>query len=291
MRLAPGRLARFGLVAALAAPLVASVAGAADLESQLNARWKGAFVIARPAIASDCGGFYTDNVVRGGRVESRGDHRLPSGELARVEKVVVRWGGRVDVFLDIAAQLLVARTDGPFTLYAPRSCKGQLELDGAGKRGLAEAEAALSGSLELHASAAEAEASPAWNHRQREPFPEDYERTLAAHAAWKAAQTNVAVEKRMDAAIDEAARLTERVRNDPDYLAGFAAGVERARDHSFGDCGGLIDASFYPDSVRGKSDAYDAGYADGQRLAFDVGLLARLRGCFVAVPPADGSAR
>jgi hypothetical protein len=289
MRHAPNKLARSGLVAALAACLASGAAGAADLESQLAARWKGAWVIVRPAIASDCGGFYTDNVVRGARVESRGDHRLPGGELARVEKIVVRWGGRIDVFLDLAEQLLVAHSDGPFTLYDPRSCKVQLELEGAGKRGLAEAEAALAGPLELHASAAEAEASPAWNHRQREPFPDDYERTLAAHAAWKATQTNVAVDKRMDEAIAEAARLTERVRDEPDYLAGFAAGVERARDHSFGDCGGLIDASFYPDTVRGKSDAYDAGYADGQRLAFDVGLLARLRGCYVAVPPAAGA--
>jgi hypothetical protein len=211
--------------------------------------------------------------------------------LARVEKVVVRWGGRVDVFLDLAEQLLVAHTDGPFTLYDPRSCRVQLELDGAGKKGLAGAEAVLAGPLELHASAAEAEASPAWNRRQREPFPEDYERTLAEHAAWKAAQTNVAVEKRMNAAIDEAARLVERIHDDPEYLAGFAAGVERARDHSFGECGSLVDASFYPDTLRGKSEAYDAGYADGQRLAFDVGLLARLRGCFVAVPATVGSAR
>lgn len=291
MRHTSRRLARSGLVAALVVPLFAGVAGAADLEGQLNARWKGARVIARLAIASDCTGFYTDNTVRGGRVESGGDHRLPSGELARVEKVVVRWGGRVDVFLDLAEQLLVAHTDGPFTLYDPRSCKVQLELDGAGKRGLAEAEAALAGPLELHASAAEAEASPAWNHRQREPFPGDYERTLAEHAAWKAAQTNVAVEKRVDAAIDEASRLTERIHDDPDYLAGFAAGVERTRDRSFGDCGSLIDAAFYPDSVRGKSDAYKDGYGDGQRLAFDLGLLARLRGCFVTAPPAAGPTR
>ena len=57
--------------------------------------------------------------------------------------------------------------------------------------------------LSRFTSQGEATGSRAWNRRQRDPYPEDYERTLAAHAAWKAEQANAAIQARIDQAAEE----------------------------------------------------------------------------------------
>jgi hypothetical protein len=137
--------------------------------------------------------------------------------------------------------------------------------------------------LELYPSVREAEGSSAWNQRRREPFPEGYEQTLAAYEVWKATQKNAAVQARMDAAIEEASRIGERVHSDPEYLNGFADGMQRGRDRHTGDCVAMTSSSFYPDSGKGSSE-YKCGYEDGQRLGRNLELLRRLKECFVAVP-------
>jgi hypothetical protein len=283
-RLADAAALSFSL--ALAAALVAPPPAAAqDLETALNARYRGGWVIVRVPVASDCGGLYTDNTVVGMRTDSKGDHRFEAGELARVEKVEVRMGGRVDLFLDLAEQLLAPYPDGPFTLYTPLSCRVQLELGAQRRAPVAEVEQALVGLVELHGEARGAEASPAWNGRRRGEYPEGYERTLAEHAAWKAEQVNLAVDARFAEAVEEATRISDRIREDPDYLAGFAAGVIEVRDDYLGDCPALLGAHIYPSDERGKSAAWNDGYADGQRLAFALELMRLLRGCYVPVPP------
>jgi hypothetical protein len=276
------------LPALLAALAAAAPAAAQDLEGPLNARFKSGWVIVRIPIASDCGGLYTNNEVHGARADSRGARRFAAGELARVERVEVRRGGRIDVFLDLAEQVLEASTDGPFTLYAPRSCKVQLLIPAPRDAALADAEALLDELLELHPDARRAEASAAWNGRRREDYPPDYERTLAEHAAWKAEQANLAVAARIDEAIEEAARVNDRIRSDPDYLAAFAAGVDEVRDVYFGDCASLVAARLYPETERGRSPAWNDGYRDGQLLAWHLELLRRLRSCYVPVPPVSG---
>jgi len=282
-------MARLPLLALLLAPFLAAPAAAAeDLEGPLNARFKGGWVIVRVPIASDCGGLYTNNEVHGLGTDSRGSHRFAAGELARVERVEVRRGGRVDVFLDLAEQILAASTDGPFTLYTPRSCKVQLLVDSPRDTALAGVQAALDELLELHPQARQAEASPAWNGRRREAYPPDYERTLAEYAAWKAEQANLAVAARIDEAIEEAARIGDRIRSDPEYLDAFAAGVAKVRDVYFGDCASVVGARLYPETERGRSPAWNDGYRDGQLLAWHLELLRRLRACHVPVPPAPG---
>src|SRR4051794_24032853 len=131
------------LAAVTLLPGLARNAAAADLERTLDEHWRGAYVVVRPPIASDCGGFYTDDDAHAGRVDSRGSHRFAAGELAKVDSVKVRFGGRVDVFLDLAEDVLEQRSDGPFTLFDARSCKVQLKIDGAARSGLPGAEAAL----------------------------------------------------------------------------------------------------------------------------------------------------
>jgi len=255
---------------------------AAGLEDDLNARWRGGAAVVLVPVVSNCDGFYNDNDVIGSQVAGKARRRFDEGEIVRVERIGVK-RGRVDVFLDLAEGVLEEVQDGPFTLYDPRSCKVQLRIPVPDRADAGAVERRLAEILELYGATRTAEASPAWNGRRREPFPEGYEKTLAAHASWKAAQTNAAVQERMDDAIEEAARIADRVRSDPEYLEGFAAGMNKVRDLSFGDCPSLLTRSFSPDSS-GKDD-WRRGHEDGQRLGFDLELLRRLRDCFIPVPP------
>lgn len=255
----------------------------ADLEGDLNARWRGGFAVARLPLASSCDGFYNDNDVVGNRVDSSARRRFEAGELARVERVGVR-RGRVDVFLDLTEGVLQEHRDGPFTLYEPQTCKIQLKVPVPDRWSFEQVQARLDELLELHGSPQEAEASRAWNGRRREPFPEGYEQTLAAYEVWKATQKNAAVQARIDTAIEEASRIGERVHSDPDYLQGLAEGLDKGRDRYLGDCGSLVSASFSPSSGSGKSSEWKRGYEDGQRLGWNLALLRRLKECFVPVP-------
>lgn len=236
-------------------------------------------------LVSNCDGFYNDNDVIGSRVASKARRGFDEGEMARVERIGVK-RGRIDVFLDLAEGVLEEVQDGPFTLYDPRLCQIQLKVPVPDWSDPAAVEKRLAELLELHDSIRTAEASPGWNGRRREPFPEDYERTLAAHASWKAAQTNAAVQERMDDAVEEAARIADRVRTDSEFAQGFAAGLEKIRDLSFGDCPSLLTRSFSPSSGGGgKGPDWKRGFEDGQRLGFHLELARRLRDCFVPVPP------
>jgi hypothetical protein len=273
-----------GLLAALAMALPAALWGA-DVEATLNARWRGGFAIVRLPIASSCDGFYNDNDVVGNRADSSARRRFAAGELAHVERIGVK-RDRVDVFLDLAEGVLDASHDGPFTLYEPLACKVQLKVPVRDRKDGAAVEARLEELLELHPSGRDAEASHAWNGRRREPFPKDYEQTLAAYKSWKAAQTNTAVQARLDDAIEEAARITDRVRSNPDYLDGFATGLQKGRDRSFGDCGSALNSTFIPySSGGGKSSDWRRGEEDGERLGYSLELLRRLKGCLIPVPP------
>ena len=275
-----GRLAGLAALLAMALPAAAH----ADLEKDLNARWRAAAVVVRVPIASSCDGFYNDNDVVGHRVDSKARRRFEEGELAQVERIGVR-RGRVDVFLDLTEGVLEEIHDGPFTLYEPRTRKIQLRVPIPDRTDTARADARLSELLELHRSVREAEASQLWNRRRRESFPEDYEETLAAYESWKAARTHAAIHERMDKAIEEASRITARLRPSPEYLDGLAAGVEKVRNRSFTDCPGLPGTYFSPDAAgSGKSSDWKRGYEDGQRLAFNLELLRRLKECFVPVP-------
>lgn len=277
-----GKLAGLAVLLAVTLPAAAW----ADLEKDLNARWRAAIVVVRVPIASSCDGFYNDNDVVGNRVDSKARRRFEAGELARVERIGVR-RGRADVFLDLSEGVLEEIHDGPFTLYEPRNCKIQLRVPIPDRADPAQAGARLSELLELHRSVREAEASPLSNGRRREPFPEGYEETLAEYESWKAARTNAAVRERMDDAIEEASRIADRLRPSPEYLDGLAAGVEKVRDRSYADCPSLPGTYFSPDSAgSGKSSDWKRGYEDGQRLAFNLELLRRLKECFVPVPPA-----
>ncbi len=283
-------------LAALALFLAAAAPANADFEDDVERAWVGAWVVARVETSSDCLGVYNNNEVRGRLASSKGSRRFAEGELSRVDKVKVK-SDRVDLYLSVAEPVLVPRTDGPFTLYDERSCRIQLMVDVPREalkgRRMDDVDAQLLEAVERHESAAAARRSRAWNGRERDPYPRDYEETLARHAAWKAEEVNRALAATRMTALDAANQAVERVTEDPPYLDGFAAGVDAQRDRSIPSCPDLAGARFESGEQRPPSDrrggspaerAYQRGFRDGQLLAWGTRVARAVEGCFVVVP-------
>jgi hypothetical protein len=75
--------------------------------------------------------------------------------------------------------------------------------------------------------------------------------------------------------------------DDPDYVAGFSAGVDKAQDAWWGGCDQLLDATVYgfvKSPPSGRSRSFKRGYEDGQTLVFHLEVGRRLAGCYVPVP-------
>jgi hypothetical protein len=268
----------------------------ADFEDDVERAWAGAWVVARVETSSDCLGAYNNNEIRGRLSSSKGRQRFAEGELARVDKVNVK-SDRVDLYLSVAEPVLVPRTDGPFTLYDERSCRVQFMVDVPREaikgRRMADVDAQLLEVVERYETETAARRSRAWNGRERDPYPRDYEETLARHAAWKAEEVNRALAASRMAALDAASQALERVTDDPPYLAGFSAGVDAQRDRSTPSCSDLAGARFESGEQRPPSDrrgsspnerAFQRGFRDGQLLAWGTRVARAVEGCFVVVP-------
>jgi hypothetical protein len=94
-------------------------------------------------------------------------------------------------------------------------------------------------------------------------------------------------------AVEEADQALARVTEDPNYLAGFAAGVEVQRSRSVPSCSTIAGARFSGDEQRPPSDrrgsspaerAFQRGFRDGQVVAWGTRLARVVEGCFVPVP-------
>ena len=271
-----------------------SASHAGDFQRELAGRWRGSWVIVEVGVRSDCGGTYTNNRLNGRRVGGTGAFTFGAGELAQIDKVDLH-RARLDVLLTLAEPTRVSWLDGPFTLYRQAQCRVELQADlprsAVAGGDVAAVERALSQALERYDAREEAEASRSWNARQVEPYPDDYEDTLAEHGRWKAEQANAAVRDRIGQAQAETVRVTERIESDDAYLSGFAQGVELARDLAWPACDGMVRGGvegFLSRVPAGeKTDAQrrrDRGFEDGQRLVVSLELGRRLPGCFVSAP-------
>ena len=110
-------LRRIPLLFAITFGLVNSHASLATAsEPALNAGWRGAWVLIGTDTYSGCGGNFTNNAVRGRRVQSKGEYRFGTGELGTVYKINLK-RKRVDVLVELAEPLRVEHREGPFTLY------------------------------------------------------------------------------------------------------------------------------------------------------------------------------
>jgi len=289
------------LLAASTLSLLAMAAGrpafASDLERKIESRWRGAWVVTSVDTYSDCGGTHTNNDVSGTLVSSKGRFRFRPGELAQVGKIDVK-RSRVDLFLGLPEPVLTSFQDGPFTLFNEARCLLELDVElprsvisGDNTDGI---DAALQALVRRFNNQDEAMQAKSWNHRKREAYPADYDRILAEHTAWKAQQVNGAIQARIDKAREETSRLADRVTSDPDYLKGFAAGIEAMRAVELGQCNDLMSRDFAnvapaPPRVAGfggdAAGRYTRGYQDGQRLVFGLESLRRLPQCLVPVQP------
>ena len=286
--------AMVGIVALAALPTLAT---AGKLEDSLEARWRGAWVLTVTDIYSDCAGTYTTNNANADLVRSRGHIRFHKGELAQVKAFDLEHSG-MELSLTLSEPMLVSYQDGPFTLYKEARCQASLNVevprDVIKSKDPGQVEAALQPLLIRFTTDEAAMNSRAWNHREREPYPEDYDLTLAKHAAWKAEQTNTAIQARIDEASVETARITERVNGNTDYLRGFSAGIEAVRSMGLDSCEDFLDHSMgnvvpkppqLPAALLGPAAAqYQQGFQDGGRLVFGLEAMRHLSGCMVEVP-------
>jgi len=278
------------------AALPASVR-AGQLEDSLEARWRGAWVLTVSDIYSDCAGTYTGNQANGDLVRSRGRFRFRKGELAQVKAFDLEHSG-MELSLSLSEPLLVSYQDGPFTLYKEARCLVSLNVEVprsvVKSKDPGQVEAALQPLLLRFTTDDNAMASRAWNHREREPYPEDYDRTLAEHATWKVEQTNAAIQARIDEASEETAKITQRVNSDRDYLNGFSAGIEAVRGIDLSSCDDFLAHTFQnivpkppqlPAALLGPAAAeFQQGFQDGGRLVFGLESMRNLPGCMVPVP-------
>jgi hypothetical protein len=284
-----GTLFVLAAVAAIARPALA------DLERDLAAHWRGAWVLTRVETSSDCTSVYTDTDVRGDLVTGKGRRRFAAGELARVDKVGVKVD-RIDLFLAIAEPILEPHTEGPFTLHDERRCRVQLKVD-VPKALVRRADPVAVGEIlaravERFAREDEARAATTWNRREREPLPAEYEETLARYHAWKIEQEAVRLTAVQGRALDELARLKRAILDDPVYLGGFAAGVAAGRDWSPGACAALSHhgpSSSPPappeaHATERDRDLWRRGWEDGRDLAAALAVLRVARECLAELP-------
>ena len=270
---------------------------AGQLENSLETRWRGAWVLTNADVYSECSGTYTDNDVNGGLVRSKGRFRFETGELAQIKDLDLERSG-IELSLSFPEPLLVSFQDGPFTLYKEARCLVSLDVELPRKlvahKELNGIEAELAQVVTRFTRQEEAMRSRAWNRRKCDPYPDDYDRTLAKHAAWKAQQTNAAIQARIDQAYEESSRITDRVSSNPDYLKGFGAGIEAVRSVDLSSCGELLGRNFQnivprppqlPAAILNDAAAeFQRGFQDGGRLVFALESLRRLQGCIVPVP-------
>ena len=267
-----------------------------SLERDLEGRWRGAWVLTRVETSSDCTSVYTDTDVHGELATGKGRHRFAAGELARVDKVGVKVD-RVDLFLAIAEPILEARSDGPFTLYDERRCRVQLKVD-VPKAVVRRAdpvavEEILAQAVEAFAREEEARTAEAWNRREREPLPADYEETLARYHIWKVEQETARLTAVQEQALDRLGHVERAILDDPVYLAGFAAGVADARGWSPDDCatlspgspGGSPPAAPAERSAERDRTMWRRGWEDGRDLTTALAVLRVARECLAALPP------
>jgi hypothetical protein len=265
---------------------------AGKFEDSVRARWRGAWVVLQVESWSNCSGVYYNNDVSGQYVTSRGGRKFEPGEMARVKKVQVK-KKKAELLVEIAHSVLVPREDGPFTLYDRRTCAIELEVavprETIKAQDVGEVDRLLAQVAHRFGTEAEALDSAQWNGREDEELPPDYDLTLARHAVWQAEQTNMNIDARLAAALDEAESLASRVEDDHVYLDGFAAGTRAMRDWRERDCGPLLSGEFTTFRHRAPegyedNEVWCDGYYDGQRLVYDIYLLNRLPECYVEVP-------
>ena len=281
---------------------LASTAAAGSLESRVEESWRGAWVVVDAETRSNCDSRYTDTRVNGRKSQGKGRYWFEPGELAHVDYVNVH-RSRVDVRLSIDAPLRLSWREGPFTLYKHVGCRVELEIEiprsVIRKRDARQIDRYLAKVLEPHETYDGAQDSARWNQREAEPFPDDYDLTLAEYQIWKVERHNERVDAHLADAHEQLAGLSHAVNGGDDYVEGLAAGIAARRALRQRSCPQLVSGTFTPANPKGKrhrhnhhdgdeepqrSEEWKRGYVDGQSLVHHLDVLTRAGGCYLPVP-------
>ncbi|MBI2568715.1 MAG: hypothetical protein HYV63_16970 [Candidatus Schekmanbacteria bacterium] len=259
-----------------------SLAWADDLEDTLEDTWNGAAVVVRVDLRSDCGGTFTDNDIKHGRVSSSGEHRFVAGEIGRVSDTALHRRS-FDLEIELEEPLLAPYTEGPFTLYRELRCKVELQIelpDEVRESERMEAvEAFLAPSVTRHRGHSEAAADRGANGRRRIPYPEDYADTVAHLAEWKVDNLRRQAARTLGEAGRVVRAVTERVRSDPELLRGLAEGLHAGRYSSDPSCETLIATSVGISTSFSSESPFAEGKRYGQALMSAAEVLGRLPEC------------
>jgi hypothetical protein len=267
--------------------LAISSASRADIQDDLNARWRGAWLIITGDISSNCNGLTTDNRISGDLLSANGRFSFEPGELAQIRKIDAK-RSRVDVLLDLREGVLIEYQDGPFALYREASCEVELLVDFGGSRtrdlGVAGVEARFAEWFERYARLDDAMQSANYNQRVREDYPEDYESTLAAYEFWKIDRHNQLVADRIADSTEKTSLLLAQVHADDNFGAGLSKGIAEMREAMSDNCALLASSSqaTFGKSAEAPNEDWGDGYQTGQQLAYHIELSRRLGRCFIA---------
>jgi hypothetical protein len=274
---------------------------AGEFENAVRTQWRGAWVILDTEVYSSCNGGYHVNKVSGSLVTHRGGHRFLPGEVGKVQRVQLK-KKKVELMIALELPVRFSRQDGPFTLYDYRKCSVSLEIqvprELTRSKDISAIDRIAAGIVQRFETREAAVDHDGWNEREAEPLPADYDMTLARHAVWKAEQTNLAVDEKRHVALEQIKRTGKTIDDDTEYLAGLAAGIDQMRRWQEQDCRRLMAREFgavqkaVPEERKSETPADEQwrhGYADGQRLLYNIELLERLETCYVPVPGEAGA--
>ncbi len=243
-------------------------------------RWNGAWVVTGQPLSSECNGIYTNNQVAGGRVLGRGHQRFEPGVVGHVDQVLVS-SNKVTLSITLSERLYVTRPARDYTLSSTSACQVDLKFmvppGPATADDLIALEALVSPVVERHADQVQAIVASGFLPMDGPGAAEQQREAIAAHRTWKSAEEQQAVEARLQAWTAQTTRLSSNIENDPDYLAGFARGVDEGRHSAVKTCEELArtaPAPFWPSASGaalaargGRQKAWARGYEDGVRLS------------------------
>ena len=266
-----------------------------DAAGWMERRWKDGWVVTAAETASDCNGIYTDNRVSGARIESHGQQRFAAGTPAHVDAVFLT-ANRLSLKMTLNENLLVTRQMGEVTLHGQAACRVALKLPVP--EGLAKGddwpgvESLLKPYLERYSSEDQAILASNFLPRDDPGYAAARAEAIAEHRKEDGPPAAVASDGRLNQWISQTARVSDQISSDPDYLAGFARGVEagRALPPSCTDLAqsgpaqqpprGPMTAEFASKGSRQKM--WSRGYQDGMRLSVGLEAMKALPQCSTA---------
>ena len=292
-------------VGLLAAPAAARAAAVEPTPVTFSSRWNGAWVVTGQPMASECNGIYTNNQVTGTRVFGSGRQRFEAGVVAHIDHVLVT-SSKVVLSMTLSERLYVTRPGRDFTLSSTAGCQVDLKFmvppGLSAEDDLIALEALVSPVVERHAGQGQAILASGFLPPDGPGAAEVQREAIAAHRTWKASEDQEAVDARMAAWSAQTTRLSSNIENDPDYLAGFARGVEEGRSSAVKSCEELARTSpapYWPAASGaalaakgGRQKAWARGYQDGVRLTHGLEAMKLMPACSsssAADPAAAGS--